>query len=100
MRRWADQLAGEVARDAAPFGARVADLVAARVPVLSGQLAQSVTSAPTPDGVGVGYDSSTEYAGWIDFGGSRGRAYISTGRYLYPTAQAAADEFGELAERT
>ncbi len=28
------------------------------------------------------------YAGWIEYGGSRGRAYAAQGRYVYPTALA------------
>jgi hypothetical protein len=26
------------------------------------------------------------YAGWIEFGGSRGRPMVKRGRYVYPTA--------------
>jgi hypothetical protein len=37
----------------------------------------------------VGYDGSTEYAGWVDFGGGDwGRDYIPSGRYLFPAVNA------------
>lgn len=100
LRKWADQLAGEVLKAADPFTQRVADTVASAVPHLTGQLADSVTTNQAEDGAEVGYDGSAVYAGWIDFGGGHGRSYIPDGRYLYPTANEAADEWYELAEET
>lgn len=97
LRRWGDQLAPAVAKAAVPFGQRVADLIAGRVPHLTGQLAGSVTSTQADDGVEVGYDGSVPYDGWIEFGGGHGRPYIPEGRYVYPTASEAADEFAQVA---
>ena len=66
----------------------VAGVVRARVPHRTGQLAGSVEAIHgDPPGVGIG--AGVPYAGWIEFGGTRGRPYIDAGRYLYPTAQAA-----------
>jgi hypothetical protein len=95
--RWAEQVAPAVARSGAEFGQHVAGQVAARVPVLSGQLAGSVESDVDDDGVAVGMGDGLDYAGWIEFGGTRGRPYIPEGRYLQPTAAAAADEWAATA---
>lgn len=97
LRRWADQLGPAVAKAAEPFGQRVAALVAGVVPHLSGQLAGSLESSSDDDGVSVGYDGTVVYDGWIEFGGSRGRPYEPQGRYLYPSAQEATDEFVGIA---
>lgn len=97
IRKWADQLAPEIVKAAGPFAERIADSVRGRVPVLTGTLASSVTTSEEEDGVGVGYDGEAPYDAWIEFGGSRGRAYIPEGRYLYPTAQEAEEEFATLA---
>lgn len=97
MRRWADDVAPAVAKASGPFGQRVADTVRARVPYLTGQLAGSIETTDADDGLEVGYDGSAPYDGWIEFGGTRGRPYIDEGRYLYPSANEAQDEFAEVA---
>jgi len=97
MRRWADQVAPAVAKAAEPFAQRVADVVAGRVPHLSGQLAASVEATSDDEGAGVGYDGSVPYDAWIEFGGSRGRPHVPEGRYLYPSAVDAQDEFATVA---
>lgn len=93
LREWADQVAPAVAKAAEPFAQRAADMVSARVPRLSGQLAGSVTSSSDDEGASVGFDGSVPYDAWIEFGGSRGRTYVPEGRYVYPTALEAQDEF-------
>lgn len=100
LRRWAEQVGPAVVRASEPFAQRVADTIAARVPVLSGQLAGSVESTSDDEGVSVGYDGSVPYDGWIEFGGTRGRPYIPDGRYVYPTALEAQDEFAQVASET
>lgn len=97
IRRWADELVEVVAKAADPFAGHVADLVAGRVPHLTGQLAASVDTAGDDIGVEVSMGAGVAYAGWIEFGGSRGRPYVPEGRYLYPTALAAQDEFARVA---
>lgn len=103
IRRWADQVAPEVAKAAQPFAERVADIVRGRVPVLTGQLAGSVEVGADDEGgagVTVGIGDGVPYAGWIEFGGGHGRPYIPEGRYLYPTAEQAADEYAQMAADT
>jgi hypothetical protein len=93
LRKWADQVAPAVTKASEPFADRVADQVRGRVPVVTGQLAGSIGTSNEEGGIGVGYDGSVPYDGWIEFGGGRGRPYISEGRYLFPVAAASEDEF-------
>jgi hypothetical protein len=99
LRRWADQLPAEVTKASGPFAEQVADSVRARVPVLTGTLAGSVTSGPAEgdEGVEVSMGAGVVYAGWIEFGGSRGREYIPEGRYVYPTALEPEEQFAQAA---
>jgi len=70
----------------------VAEQVAAStrgvVPVISGQLAGSVQAQAGPPG-SVGIGDGVPYAGWVEFGGTRNRPYVGSGRYLFPTVAAA-----------
>jgi phage gpG-like protein len=99
LRRWADQLGPYVARDAEPFAQQVADRVGGRVPVLTGALAASVTATSDEGGVEVQMGGGLDYAAWIEFGGSHGRAHVPEGRYLYPTALEAQDEYATVASK-
>ena len=70
--------------------AQAASNVRARVPHLTGALAGSVVTGSDQRGSAwVGIGAGVPYAGWIEFGGTRGRPYIGEGRYLFPTALAA-----------
>jgi phage gpG-like protein len=99
MRKWADQVGPAVAKAAEPFAQQIADRVANRVPVLTGQLADSVEATSDDEGAEVQMGGGLDYAAWIEFGGSRGRAHVPEGRYLYPTALEAQDEYTEVAEQ-
>lgn len=68
---------------------QVAVMVRSRVPRLTGRLAGSVEATGSEKGASLALGGSLPYAGWIEFGGTRGRPYVSTGRYLFPTAEAA-----------
>jgi phage gpG-like protein len=85
------QLASSIEHSAdenlAGTAAAVAGQVAGSVPVVSGTLAGSVTASPGPP-ASVGIGDGVPYAGWIEFGGTRGRPYVGTGRYLFPGVQA------------
>lgn len=100
MGRWAEQVGPAVAKASRQIAERVASTTRDRVPVLTGTLASSVEIVDDELGVSVGIGDGVAYAGWIEFGGSRGRAYIAEGRYLYPTATAAEPDFQALASDT
>jgi bacteriophage HK97-gp10 putative tail-component len=91
-------VAGEFKRTAD----QTASLVAARVPRRSGRLASSVRGETNVKGASVAMGAGVPYAGWIEYGGGHGRPYVASGRYLEPTAKAAAPAFqraGETAAR-
>jgi hypothetical protein len=47
----------------------------------------------------VGIGDGIAYAGWIEFGGTRGRPYFPEGRYLFPTALEAEAEIVAAGEQ-
>lgn len=98
MERWATELGPAVAQRANSLAESIRSQVSGEVPVLTGTLAASVTVVDDDEGVGVGYEDDVPYAGWIEFGGSRGRDLVPEGRYLYPTAIAAEPDYQTLAE--
>ena len=103
LMKFADQLGPAVAKDARTFGAELASRIANKVPVLTGRLRDSVAVTDAAEGenvgIGVGLGEGVPYAGWIEFGGSRGRALVAQGRYVYPTAMEAEPQFEATAER-
>jgi len=62
--------------------------VRGRVPRVSGRLASSVVSELAGDHAVLTMGAGVPYAGWIEYGGARGRPYVAQGRYVYPTALA------------
>lgn len=81
---------------------QTASAVRARVPKRTGRLARSVRAVRIDKGASVRMGAGLPYAGWIEYGGGHGRAYIDAGRYLNPTAEAAEPVFkrsGETAAR-
>jgi phage gpG-like protein len=58
-----------------------------RVPVRSGRLKASVRVAMRGKVAQVQMGAGVPYAGWIEFGGSRGRRQVRRGRYEYPAAK-------------
>lgn len=70
-----------------------------RVPRQTGRLASSVHTGVSRDAAWVGFGDGVPYAGWIEFGGTRGRPYVSQGRYLYPAAQAVEQQVQLAGER-
>jgi phage gpG-like protein len=57
---------------------------AAAQPVLSGRLRSSVQVEQVRGGRTISLGADLPYAGWIEFGGSRGRPHVSGGRTLQP----------------
>ena len=88
-RKLADELAESSSSAFRATAERVAASARMRVPRLSGTLAASVAVGEADEGAQVGIGEGVPYAGWIEFGGTRGRPYVAAGRYLYPTALAA-----------
>ena len=78
--------------------AQVAALIRARQPVVSGALAASAGTEPTDHGASVTLGDGVPYAGWIEFGGTRGRPYVPEGRTVYPTAEASKPMFERTGE--
>jgi hypothetical protein len=100
MVRWAEQLAPAVDKAGEPFAQRVAADVRGQVPYRTGALAGSVDLSIDSTGLALEMGAGLPYAGWIEYGGSRGRPYVPQGRYLYPTALAAQDEWNTIAADT
>jgi len=78
---------------------RLADIVAGRVPVVSGAMAASVEGVERAAGAAVTMGDGLEYVGWVEFGGSRGRAYYPEGRYMMPTVDEHQADIEEAAHR-
>lgn len=95
--RWAEQLAPAVSRGTEPLAARLSSDVRGAVPHVTGQLEGSVGPWLDDESVGVEMGEGVPYAGWIEFGGTRGRPYIPDGRYLFPTVAAAFDDYERMA---
>jgi hypothetical protein len=78
-----------------------ADLTRVSVPHLTGRLAGSVFVAARKgkrQRAGIGR-RIPPYAGWIEFGGTRGRPYIPEGRYLWPSARSEEGLYVDRAEQ-
>jgi hypothetical protein len=96
LRDWSRDLGPAVEQELAGFASTLARTVASTVPVLTGTLKGSVEVAelgPSEDGVGVAMGAGIPYAGWIEYGGTRGRPATPQGRYLGTTAVAAETRF-------
>jgi phage gpG-like protein len=85
--RLADEIEDEATKDFGDVADKAASVVSARVPRRTGALAASVVGLEQRGQALVGMGGSgVPYAGWIEFGGTRGRPYVPSGRYLYPAA--------------
>jgi hypothetical protein len=79
---------------------QVATLVGRRQPVLTGRLAASAGAEPAEHGASVTLGGSdVPYAGWIEFGGTRGRPYVPMGRTLYPAAEESKNLFEQTGDK-
>jgi phage gpG-like protein len=99
MVRWAEALGPAVDKATAAVAARAAAAVRGSTPTVTGRLAGSVDVLADTDGVAVGFGAGVPYAGWIEYGGTRGRPYVADGRYLWPTVQTFEDEYMTAAEQ-
>jgi hypothetical protein len=69
-------------------------------PVLSGRLRSSVRVDQVRGGHAVELGADLPYAAWIEYGGSRGRPYVSGGRTLQPALEQNADSAVREVDRT
>ncbi len=83
--RWVAELPRDLAALAPSEAGELVQAVRSRVPVLTGTLAASVTEVTEDGDFAIGMGEDVVYAGWIEFGGSRGREHVPEGRYVYPT---------------
>lgn len=90
-----ERAAQAAAEDAA---ATLAATTRARVPKRSGRLASSVAATPAPTGAQVLFGAGVPYAGWIEYGGTRGRPYVPQGRYFGAGREDAATVYMERAQ--
>ena len=79
---WAKSLEPAVYKDVGPLADLLVQRAQSVLPVVSGALAASVAAEQKPDGLAV--VGGVDYAGWVEFGGTRGRPYVAEGRYVYP----------------
>ena len=74
----------------------------AKVPRQTGRLAGSVKAklykSERRASVRMG-SAKVRYAGWMEFGGTRGRPFIPAGRYLFPSAQDAEPQLLRVSEQ-
>jgi hypothetical protein len=100
LQRWMKNLPGDIAREMATFASQLRTTLADRVPYVTGTLSGSAEIVPgevdTIFGLMLGREVA--YAGWIEFGGSRGRDLVPQGRYVYPVAHEGEPEFDRLVE--
>lgn len=87
---WAKTLEPAVYKDVGPLADLIVKTGRDVVPVVSGDLRASIEARQTAQGLDV--VGGVDYAGWVNFGGSRGRPYVDEGRYLYPELVAHPDE--------
>lgn len=104
LRRGSLGLADKIGKSAGPAmekgAGAAADRVRSTVPRLTGALAGSVTTGSGDGGSAyVGMGEGLDYAGWIEYGGTRGRPYVDAGRYVYPAAEATQGLVVESASR-
>ena len=96
-----DDAAQRAADDAATKAAeKLAASARATTPRLTGRLASAVVvQHPSDGGAEVAYGLGVPYAGWIEYGGTRGRPYVAQGRYLGAGVDAAAREYVDTTDR-
>jgi hypothetical protein len=94
------QLPADIGKDLTSFGNQLVQTLASEQPFLTGRLAGSAELLPPEQDTffGIALGLGVEYAGWIEFGGTRGRDYVPLGRTVYPTALLVEGQFDRKVE--
>jgi hypothetical protein len=98
---WVDRLPADIEKSLSTFENQLRDRLSNAQPYISGTLAGSAEiEPPAVDALfGLVLGREVVYAGWVEFGGSRGRPYVAEGRTVYPTAQEGEQEFYAQVEK-
>jgi hypothetical protein len=98
--KWMDRLPDDIRGELQSFAAQLAGILSGKQPVLTGALAGSVELLPpeVDSFFGLALGREIVYAGWIEFGGSRGRPYVPDGRTVWPTVLEAESQYDRLVE--
>lgn len=79
---------------------KVAQATQSNVPIVSGSLAGTITAREYELGAQIVMGGgSVTYAGWVEWGGYRGRPLVSEGRYLGPAFASRQDEIVEALDK-
>lgn len=103
LNKWLAGLPKSVEKGLESFQQQLRGDLAGRVPFLTGTLSSSAAikeGGEAPDTVfSLVLGEDVIYAGWIEFGGSRGRELVPQGRYVYPLALESEPHYQALAEK-
>jgi hypothetical protein len=94
MRRLTGRIEDADVRELAAVGRGLIPRVQSVMPKVTGRLAASVAVNPQTQFEAADVTASTVYAGWIEFGGTRGRPYVAQGRFLMPVVRASGSTVG------
>jgi hypothetical protein len=99
--QWASQLPADISDDLRGFGNELVSILSSKQPHISGTLAGSAELVPSEVDTffGLALGREVVYAGWVEFGGARGRDYVPQGRTVYPTAIVAEGQYDRLVEK-
>jgi hypothetical protein len=100
LRHWVDQLPKDIAQTLTTYGHQLVETLYGRQPFVSGTLAGSAELLPpTVDTFfALALGREVVYAGWIEFGGSRGRPLVPEGRTVWPVALESESQFEHQVE--
>jgi hypothetical protein len=99
--KWVAQLPADIAHElSASFEHQLAEVLTSKQPVDTGTLAGSVELLPPAVDTffGLALGREVVYAGWIEFGGTRGRPYVPEGRTVWPTVVDSEGQYNRLVE--
>jgi hypothetical protein len=98
---WIARLPDSITKELRPYAAQLQAILYSKQPFLTGRLAGSAEILPPTVDTFFSLSLGREvvYAGWIEFGGTRGREYVPDGRTLWPTIVETESQFEHYVER-